>query len=356
MSQRNEHQKRIPHTDRRRFLKGVAGTALLAASARTPAATGLEQPKFEALAVRDPQIATQVAIAETYDLWKEEGLDVTIRWLQTAADTMPLLASNAQPMAFTNSFAQVVLGSQHIPVKTITELADISGTQGFVLSPGVKLSSPKDLEGKRLAFTQGTPQVLLIGKLAKLYDFDMSKIQLINMNQSEGVVAASKGDVDGLIGWEPNLNRVVEMGGTLYSTLSTLYVTGKPEPMPTVYPLSVHSILAVQQEWIDTKPNTLQALLRALIRANSMLHEDRDRAFEAVQKLMRIDADSLKVMMAANRYGLGISPSLASDHEALTAWARTEGRIAASATPEDVLSTKIAEAVDPKLVTWHPKG
>jgi ABC-type nitrate/sulfonate/bicarbonate transport system substrate-binding protein len=355
MTSQCKRSDRASSPTRRRLLAGIAGSALIAPSFRSLAATALEQPKFEAIAIRDPQIGAQVAVAETYGLWRDEGLDVTIRWLQTAADTMPLMASNSEPIAFTNSFAQVVLGSRKLPVKTISKLADISGTQGFALSPGVHLSNPKELEGKRLAYTQGTPQILLIGKLAKLYGFNMDKVHFVNMNQSEGVVAASKGDVDGLIGWQPNLYRVVKMGGTLYSTLNTLYVTGKAEPMPTQYPLSVYSSLIVQQDWIDTKPNTLKALLRVLIKANVMLNNDRAKAFEAVHKVMRIDADALEVMMTANQYGLGISPDLAVGHQTLTDWALSNGRITGASSPEEVFSTQIAAAVDPKLVTWHPK-
>src|SRR5258707_3146665 len=86
------------------------------------------------------------------------------------------------------------------------------------LSPKTKVGSPKDLEGKKLAHTQGNSQVLILAKLARQYGFDANKVTLVNMQPSEGVVAASKGDVDGLLGWQPNLFRLVKQGGTLYTT------------------------------------------------------------------------------------------------------------------------------------------
>ena len=61
----------------------------------------------------------------------------------------------------------------------------------------MKLTSPKELEGKKLAYTNGNPQVLILAKMAKLYGFDFSKVTLVNMQPSEGVVAATKGDVVG---------------------------------------------------------------------------------------------------------------------------------------------------------------
>src|SRR5207245_35720 len=83
---------------------------------------------------------------------------------------------------------------------------------------------------KKLAFTQGNSQVLILAKLAKIYGFDASKVTLVNMQPSEGVVAASKGDVQGLLGWQPNLFRLVKMGGTMYVTGATSFIGGKPEP------------------------------------------------------------------------------------------------------------------------------
>ena len=52
-------------------------------------------------------------------------------------------------LAAGSEFGQVLFVNQGIPVKTIAALADIAETQGFVLSPGVKLANPKELEGKK---------------------------------------------------------------------------------------------------------------------------------------------------------------------------------------------------------------
>ena len=51
-----------------------------------------------------------------------------------------------------------------MPIKRIAALADTAEAQGFVLSPGVKLASPEELEGKKTAFTQGSPSPLLLAK------------------------------------------------------------------------------------------------------------------------------------------------------------------------------------------------
>ncbi|WP_235907580.1 substrate-binding domain-containing protein [Siccirubricoccus phaeus] len=169
------------------------------------------------------------------------------------------------------------------------------------------------------------------------------------------MVAASKGDVHGLLGWQPNLFRLVSMGGSMYCTGGTLYVTGQPQVMPEDNkPLYNHSTLMATQEWIDTKPNTLAALVRALVKATEVINNDRPRAMAALQRVLRVDADALAVMVNANKYAIGISPALIASHRFQSEWAMNIKRIPEPPKPEDCFTTKIVELIDPTLATWKP--
>ena len=321
------------------------------------AAENIEQPKIEIAAVRDPQLGAQVAIAEAFGYFKDEGLDATVHWNQSGADVITVMAGGNQYIGTGGVFAEVVFGGQGLPIKIIAGLADIAETQGFVLSSGVKLASPKELEGKKLAFTQGNSQVLILAKLAKMYGFDTGKITMVNMNPSEGVVAASKGDVQGLLGWQPNLYRLVTMGGTLYATGTTLYVTGQPEPLPMSDRLQYnHSVLLAAQSWIDEKPNTLKAVIRALRKATDLLRSDRPKALEAMQKQLRIDPDALKVMADANKYDLAISDAVAASLKFQSEWALEIKRTPKPVTPEEGFAPQLLKAVDPQLVSWTARA
>lgn len=336
---------------RRRTLLGGTGV-LLAAPWVARAAGKLESTTIEIAGVRDPQLGAQLAIADAYGYFKDEGLDANLHWNQSAADTLTTMASGV-PVGVGGIFTQVVFGGQHLPIKTITALADISETQGFVISPGVNLASPKELEGKKLAFTQGNSQVLLLAKLAKDYGFDAKKVTLVNMQPSEGVVAASKGDVQGLLGWQPNLYRLEQLGGKMYANGTTLYVTGKEQRLPYESWLQYnHSVLLASQEWIDTKPNTLQALLRVIKRATDLLSSDRPKALAAMKEKLRIDADALAVMATANKYGMGLDDHLAKSLAFQSGWAMDIGRIKTPVTPAEAFAPSILSAVDPSLVSF----
>lgn len=335
-------------TGRRAFL---ATAAILPAAAH--AADAIEQKDVEFIGVRDPQLGSQCAIADQYGLFREEGLNVAFRWVQSAGDVLTVMGSGA-PLGVGGPFGQIVLAGQNMPVRIIAGLADISDSQGFVLSPGVKLAHPRELEGKKIAFTQGNSTVLLLSKMARLYGFDYAKVQLVNMNPSEGVVAASKGDVHGMLGWQPFLHRLVGMGGTLYATGGTLHVEAQPKVLPDDDKLLyAHACVLASQDWIDTRPNTLRALLRGLIRADAMMAADPAKALTAMQRVLRIDAESLQVMATANKYAVDISPKLVAAYRFTSDWAVGIRRIPAAQRPEDGIATSILAGMAPERVTWR---
>ena len=342
----------------RRALARAAAVASIVAWAATglqPAAIAaetIEQPSLELAAVRDPQLGAQVAIANHYGYFKDEGLSVTVRWTQSGADIITFMASGQQNLAAGSTFGQVVMGAQGLPVKTIAALADNAATQGVVLSPGIKLGTPRELEGRRLAQTQGTPPILILTKMAGIYGFDMSKIIFVNMNPSEGVVAASKGDVDGLLSWEPNLSRLVSMGGSLYATGTTVFVTGAPQPQRLIYN---NALLMASQSFIDGKPNTLKALLRAVLKADQLLAQDRPKALAALEQELRIDGDAIRVMTQNNIYGLALTDDVALGMRQMSDWALGMKRIQKPVSPEDLMEPKFLAEIDPQLVRLQSK-
>jgi ABC-type nitrate/sulfonate/bicarbonate transport system substrate-binding protein len=344
---------------RRTLLKGLGAAATLNVFPhirRASAADAIEQSTIEIAGVRDPQLGAQLAIAAHYGYFKDAGLDATIHWNQSAADTLTVMAGGSQYLGVGGAFTQVVFSGQKLPVRIISALADIAPTQGFALSPGVKLASPKELEGKKLAWTQGNSQILILAKLAQIYKFDMKKVTLVNMNPAEGVVAASKGDVDGLLGWQPNLYRLISMGGTMYTTATTSYINGKPEEYAFADRLQFNnSVLQAAQDWIDHKPNTLKAVLRGIKHATETINADRPKALEAMQKVLRIDPEPLAVMAGANQYNMAIDDKLATTIAFVNDWALSIKRIPNAVTAEDALAPQLLAAVDPSLVSWKAK-
>jgi len=92
----------------------LVSAALLAGQAHAQGT--VEQATFDLPAVRDPQLGAQIAIADHFGYFKDEGLTVTVKWQQSGGDIITLMASGQQGVAGGGSFAQIVLGGQKLPV------------------------------------------------------------------------------------------------------------------------------------------------------------------------------------------------------------------------------------------------
>ena len=334
-----------------------AALAVAAITVTMPAAKAsaqaLEKTSIEIVAVRDAQLGSQVAISDALELFKDEGLDVTVNWTQSGADVITIMAGGSQYLATAGAFNQLVLSSQNVPVKTISALADMTGTQGLGLRPGLKISSPKELEGKKFSFTQGTPNLLILARLADRYGVDMNKIELTNLDPSEGLAAVSRGDLDGFLGPQPFLYRLTTLGGSIYATGKELNFTDTPEKLSLENQLLyVHSVMLGSEEWIKANPNTTKAVLRALNKATDIINNDRPRAVEVMKNFLKLDAAAIEQMMNQNSYSLAVDASLDKSIRFLSDWGMNIKRLPKAITPEEVLDLTLLKEVDPSLVSW----
>jgi ABC-type nitrate/sulfonate/bicarbonate transport system substrate-binding protein len=343
---------------RRGFVVGLTALGCSLSYSRRSMAAALETTSFEMLAVEDPNVGAQAAIAEAKGYFSDEGLSATLHWVQSTGDVLTIMASGTQSLTTGGSQTEVILRAQNFPIKMIAAYCDSADAQGLVLRPGLKLSSPKELEGKTLAFTEGTAPILILTGLARRFGFDARKVKIQNMNQSEGIVATARGDVDGFLGFQPNLYRTVQLGGTMYATGTTLYVNdGKPERLTgaeRLY-LSASGILA-SEDLIKTKPNTLKAVLRALIRATDLLNSDRPAALAAMATRFKVGVDVLDAASKSNVYDVQIGRDSVAALNFTSDWSYEQHRISRKVSPAEAFDTNLLSQVDPRRVTWTPSS
>ncbi|MFL9922137.1 ABC transporter substrate-binding protein [Paraburkholderia fungorum] len=339
---------------RRDFLGVMSASMLLPSLAR--AAGTPELTSFELLGVRDPQLGMHLAVAEYLGLFKAEGIDVKIRWQQSSGDVLNIMGGGF-PIGIGNPLTQIVLASRNVPTTIVCAFADISGGHGVVLAPKFQPKTPRELEGKKCAFTEGVNNPLILSGLGTKYGFDHTKIRMINMEPSEGVVAASRGDVDMLLSWQPFLYRLQQLNGTLYATGNTIYFTQPPQKLSEADKLlHQNSTLVANPAWLSAHPNTTQALLRALIKAEEVYFNDKSKAMEGLEAVLKIPAAPLKVMTDSSVYSLSISQPLANTYNSISTWALANHRILKPADINSGIYPDALKAVAPARVTWGPKA
>src|SRR5581483_9364780 len=126
------------------------GAAPTQAPAAAPTVAAAKAPpevtQIEIWAVRDPQEAAQIALASELGYFKDEGVDVTIKWIVSGTDMQSLAASGQVKAYGESAVVAALLKDKGVDMHYVMRTADISGNQCFIIGPNTQLSSPKDLE------------------------------------------------------------------------------------------------------------------------------------------------------------------------------------------------------------------
>ncbi|WP_235550774.1 ABC transporter substrate-binding protein [Paenibacillus sp. Soil787] len=333
-----------------------AATPAVAAATTTPAAataaTTVAVPEVKDITlvgVRDAQISSQQIIADKLGYFKETGLNVTSQLIESGPDIGPMVAGGSAPLSIQTNFMDIILKSSNVPVKIVTPLAQIAGTQAVVGSKKLELKTSKDLEGKTIGIPNGADVKIAIDNMGKELGVDVSKIKYVNIAPSDAVVALQKGDIDALACWEPFITKAIQGGGKfLFSgTKSEL-----PDKKGDVKWMSVHTTMQVSDDFIKKNPNTIKAVLAGLKKATDYINQNRDEAIKILAPELHLSVEELTQIMSRNVYSMEVDDTYVngSNGTAVGEYLKAVGNIKTVPKPDTYHDLSLLKAVDPTLV------
>ena len=84
--------------------------------------------KIVAYGVTDPQISAQQIIAQEKGYFKEEGLEVENRLVQSGGEIPALIKSGEAQVSFESPYTVVALAAEGVKVKIVSPMANIGNT------------------------------------------------------------------------------------------------------------------------------------------------------------------------------------------------------------------------------------
>ncbi len=280
----------------------------------------LELGEVDAWLVRDAQMSAQFAVADAMGYFREQGIKVNPRWYSAG-----------------------------------TPQSDIAGTQQIVLGKRAQelVRSPKDLEKLKIGMPKGASVTMAIQSMAKDTGVDFTKIQFVNLALPDAITALAKGDIDAMAGWAPWVfNAVKSAGGKVYFTGNRSYIPGKEGQVDW---LLVHAGVVASGKMLKENPNTLKAILRALVKATNAINTDREAAVKIVAREMKTDEGLARDIMALNIYSMEMTDKIYRGMGEFVDFLYSLNRIPQKIAPEGMFYTRLLKEVDPKLVRWESK-
>src|SRR3989475_8987500 len=313
------------------------------------AAQALERKSLDVHTARDAQLASQLVIAEKKGFFREQGLEVQVKYFTAGSEIPPGMAAGSIVMASAGAPNAISLAASNFPMRVIAQMGDVAGAQGVVVRPQAGIRVPKDLEGKRMGIVKAGPALDLFGRFSRAYGVDQNKITMANMLPPDLLTAFAKGDIDAYAVWEPYLTRGEQLGGKVLHTGTQSYVPGAEGPKRI---FSMACVVFTIESFLKQNPNTTVALLRGLRQAQQFLDNpaNAEAGLHILTEPLNIPKADLRKIMARNRYQLQIDQALLDSMDAQTEFLHSVGFLRSAPKARTYVEPRFLREVDPALV------
>ena len=336
------------HRVKSQWLVGGLGVALLVGTLAGADSVRAEDKSFRIGTSRDLQLGAQIGLAAEKGFFKKEGLDVKVAYFGSGAEMTSAMAAGRLQIGSFGDFPTVGMISGKLPVKILTAVAEISGTQQLVVRKGIK--RPRDLKGAKIGLLVGSSSEALLNSMLRHYNVPRKSVTLINMRPPEQVAALARGDIDGLTVWQPFLLRAKRQAGghTMISALRS-YIPGREGPL-NFY--AAYAVLVSRDAFLKKNPNSIKAVLRAMKKAEDYINANEADAAKTMEKVMRAPAKDLKVFLGENVYKMGLDAKFVKTLNNTVEFMHSVGKVKSKAKVENYIAASYMKSLYPKRVSY----
>ena len=310
--------------------------------------TSSADKKIVAYGVIDPQISAQQIIADKKGYFKEEGLDVENKLVQSGGDISPLISGGEAQVSFESPYTDIAVAANGVPVKIVAPMADIGNTQCVVARKDSGIVNAKDLEGKKVGMAAGSGVLIAIRNMGKEMNVDTNKINFVTLSPSDQIAAMEHGDIDAMACWEPWVSNGQKAGGKLLFSGLKSYLGDK---QGDVNWLSFYTTMQVTDTFLKDHPEDVKAMLRALKKATDFINEHSDEAAEIIAKEINLDKEQVKEIMAQNKYDMKFDEHFQSSCEEMSSFMLEMQNIPSNPAFSQYADPNFLKAVDSSLVS-----
>jgi ABC-type nitrate/sulfonate/bicarbonate transport system substrate-binding protein len=227
-------------------------------------------------------------VAQGAGYFRDEGLDLVLDVPETPGEVVERLARPDAQVAVLPPPVYLDLIAQRKPFRLVANLLrndpmNIVVRRSVVAARGIRLDAPvaerlRALRGVRIAVPPGPAS--RFAALVRSAGLDPAKdFQAVTMTGDEENEGLATGRVDALFAHTPFLERA------LADQDAVMVVNQSAGELPQVAFRQIHA-LVVSADFAQQKPELVRKLVRAIARAETLIHRDRKATVEAVMKAL----------------------------------------------------------------------
>ena len=211
-----------------------------------------------------------LTVAERKGYFKDEGLEVEIPDFAGGARALQAMVGGSADMVSGAYEHTINMAAKKQPIKAVVLQAKYSSI-ALVMSKekAAKYKSGRDLKGMKIGVTApGSSTNMFVNNLLAKDGLKPTDISVVGVGTGAGAVAAlEKGELDALVNLDPVLTQLESTGKFV-----TLFDTRTEKGMKDVYGGDyMASVIYVTDEFVKKNPNTVQAVVNAMVRADKWI-------------------------------------------------------------------------------------
>jgi NitT/TauT family transport system substrate-binding protein len=252
----------------KRFIQAIAAAVVGVVLAAGAQAQAPEKKKITiAVGGKSLFYYLPLTVAERNGYFKQEGLEVEIPNFAGGSQALRALVGGSADMVSGAYEHTINMVAKKQPIKAVVLQARYSSM--VLLMPkerAAKYKGGRDLKGLKIGVTApGSSTNMFVNNLLAKDGLKPSDVVIVGVGTGAGAVAAmEKGEIDALVNLDPVITQL-ESTGKFASVVDSRTEKGMKE----VYGGDYHaSVIYVQDDFIRKNPNTVQAVVNAMVRAN----------------------------------------------------------------------------------------
>jgi ABC-type nitrate/sulfonate/bicarbonate transport system substrate-binding protein len=309
----------------------VAG-GLVASVAPSPVSSATAQP---VTVLSGFSVGFMVAyVAEKEKLFEKEGVPVTMQYSVSGKAAVDAMVAGAGVMAISGAFPAVSAAAA-APVYVVAPITrDDASTKLIVRS---NIQSASELKGKRVGYQFGSDGHLVILRYLEKNGMALGDIASQNV-PAEGLVAAfARGDLDGLVVWEPHASKALEA------------VPGA-KVLDSKGVVTIFNVVTMRKDFVEAQPETARKLLRALVTANEFIKKNVERAAQHTAEVGKIDVAQVKQIMPSYTYDMTLDLAFHDGMDAVASFLQARGLTKQKADARSFVFDRLMREVSPSFV------
>jgi sulfonate transport system substrate-binding protein len=255
----------------KRFMQAVGAMLLGAALAAGAWAQAPEKKKITiAVGGKTLFYYLPLTVAERKGYFKDEGLEVEIPDFPGGARALQALVGGSADMVSGAYEHTINMAAKKQPIKAVVLQAKYSSI--VLLLPkdkAAKYKGPRDLKGLKIGVTApGSSTNMFVNNLLAKDGLKPTDVSIVGVGTGAGAFAAlDKGEIDAISNLDPVISQL-EATGKFVPVADSRTEKG----MKDIYGGDYHaSVIYITEEFIKKNPNTVQAVVNAMVRADKWI-------------------------------------------------------------------------------------